>query len=986
MSVRGFVPVWDSRACVPKGDVLDGSFRQAELALDLYAVANGTAKPPYDNAVSFFGATHMTASLRGLLEDVLGHLAGVKQVNPVLLFDVGFGGGKTHAMAALYYVVRNPEVEGLEGLPRPQGCRVVVLDGTGFGGKGMRRGDRWFKTLWADFLYQLGEEELAEEADVPGGLPDRETLRRLLGRQPTLILMDEIPRYMDLVKGQPDLLGKVKHFIHMLSIVVCEVDRCVLVVSVAGDAYADAADEVRRELREAMNILSRKMVVVEPVRREDVPHILRKRLFDSVNAQVAEQVAEAYMKLFKKIKAPEHYRRADYQRRIREAYPFHPDLIDVMYERLSTLSDFQRTRGALRLLAHVIFKVWKDKEEDALLLHPYHVDLSVREIVQELTTRLKEDRYANAVASDVYSWGGRKGKAQLKDEEYGSHFQAPLFRRACNTIYLYSLVGAREKAKGVDVDTLIAVLATPARAEHVKYYRDQVLPVIGDTFWYVDVVGNRFVFMREPNENRIIDQESQNIPTSRVKQIVERVLGSMFAEAGGRSRFFVEIFPDDPSGVADDTDLKLAILNPLLGHTIPSESNVPDRVAEFILNRDSRGNFRVFRNNIFLLVASSGAWQRIRDVAARLEVAKDLARNPEKYGILSDRRKRLQQKVAYYESAINDAVRASFIYLVYISRKGEVEARTVRSSGYGKAKSGQEVIWHILSEILGRVTDEALAPQYVKGKAWPAGTVETTTKKLYEELHRRAGVVLPANQSLFEETVRRGVEEGLWVLVQHGEVYAPERPPSKVVVSSDSVLLMPEEAGKRGLTDADGHLCPHCLEWPCQCEREAAETVETTSRPWAEDLQVEDFLPLPVREQIDDMDRWSRRRGISGLTEAEISVSGSTDAARPFRNLMRLIEAGRKVTIGVDVRVQTSQEGLALNVEFKAEGKGLKMAAKLLDVIPTLRLPDFEGTLIVKSDDKPLPVTELRDLIKNALGTDDPNVKLSLKLKPEKAG
>jgi predicted AAA+ superfamily ATPase len=107
--------VW--AVCQPKKDVLDESFLVSELALDLYAVARGKASPPYDTAVSFLEATEITSAIGSILRDVLGRLAGSKKaVNPVIVFDVGFGGGKTHAMAILYYAARDGKKAELKKL------------------------------------------------------------------------------------------------------------------------------------------------------------------------------------------------------------------------------------------------------------------------------------------------------------------------------------------------------------------------------------------------------------------------------------------------------------------------------------------------------------------------------------------------------------------------------------------------------------------------------------------------------------------------------------------------------------------------------------------------------------------------------------------------------------------------------------------------------------------------------------------------------
>jgi len=984
-------PIWNPQACIPKQDIIEGKYLQAELALDLYTIAEGTAKPPYHNAESFFQATHPTTTLKQILQDTLQHLAGTKTINPVLLFDAGFGGGKTHTMAAIYYAVKNPENPEIKkilgNMHTPKNVRLVVIDGSAYGGKGVKRGEHQYRTIWADFLHQLGETQLAKESDSPEGLPDRQTITQLLKKQATIILIDELPKYLDLVKDQPELLNKVKHFIHTLSLSVCEAEKCILIISVAGDVYIDAADAVRRELTEAMKILNRKMQSIEPVKTEDVPHILKKRLFDFINQKTAEATAKAYIQMYEEIKAPNHYRTTEYQNRIIETYPFHPELIDALYQRLSTLPEFQRTRGALRLLAHVINKMWKEKEPDAFLIHPHHIDLQSPEIVQELTTRLKEEKYINAIASDIYSRGGRKAKAQEKDEDYKSHFKAPLFRRACNTVYIYSLTGAKEEARGIDVENLIAILATPTREEHIQYYRDQVLPTISDTFWYIEQIGNRYIFKKEPTENRIIDQESQNIPTSKIIATIKATLQELYITKG-KGHFFIEIFPEDPSKVDDNTDLKVAILNPILGYTIATEGEAPEKIAQFILNRDSRGNLRTYRNNIFLLLAREGSWENLRDTAARLEVAKALSEDPEKYGIPHDKKKNLQQKVAQYETTVNEAVRASFTYIVYATRGGKIEAKYFRPSGYGTAQPGQEILWQILSKVLNRVADEPLDPEYVRAEAWPAQTPETTTQALFESIHKKPGVILPENQALFEQTLIEGVKRGLWVLIQQGKVYAPENPATRVIISGDSHLLLPEEAGRQGLTDPRGHICPKCQTWPCKCSQKTGGAGPigpgpgpTPPPPPPPEWEV--FEPNPPKILLDDLEKWTKREGIKTATEITLQISGTTDVATQFRNLLRLLRAGKKLSTSVEVKTRTFQTNLTLDATFKADDKGLeKPAAKILDDIAKWALQEFEGIINVKSDN--IEIDDLRQMLKNTLKAEESTIKVGINIKPKR--
>ena len=50
------------------------------------------------------------------------------------------------------------------------------------------------------------------------------------------------------------------------------------------------------------------------------------------------------------------------------AYPIHPEVFDRLYEDWSSLDNFQRTRGVLKLMAKAIHRLWKDGNNDALIM------------------------------------------------------------------------------------------------------------------------------------------------------------------------------------------------------------------------------------------------------------------------------------------------------------------------------------------------------------------------------------------------------------------------------------------------------------------------------------------------------------------------------------------------------------------------------------------------------------------------------------------
>ena len=125
-----------------------------------------------------------------------------------------------------------------------------------------------------------------------------------------------------------------------------------------------------------------------------------------------------------------------------------------------------------------------------------------------------------------------------------------------------------------------------------------------------------------------------------------------------------------------------------------------------------------------------------------------------------------------------------------------------------------------------------------------------------------------------------------------------------------------------------------------------------------------------------------RRENIETVTETTIKLTGTTDAAAQFRNLLRLAKAGKKVQTKVEVQAHNRQTNMDIDINFKADDSGLDTpAAKILDDLARWQLPEFEASINLKAD---MPINEVRELIKNTLKTDDSNVKLALNLKPKR--
>ena len=146
----------------PHPDVASGDLAMGTYAANLARVAyrGESAADVYEDPRAFFAATYFTETMRGLLTDVFGALAG-QGGDRVLQLRTPFGGGKTHTLLALYHLATArsaaESVPELADVPDPGAVRVAVLSGEYLDPqRGREVEGRRIRTLWGELAYQLG--------------------------------------------------------------------------------------------------------------------------------------------------------------------------------------------------------------------------------------------------------------------------------------------------------------------------------------------------------------------------------------------------------------------------------------------------------------------------------------------------------------------------------------------------------------------------------------------------------------------------------------------------------------------------------------------------------------------------------------------------------------------------------------------------------------------------------------------------------------
>jgi predicted AAA+ superfamily ATPase len=381
--------------CQPREEVLRGELREQQFAASLTRVLRGDADAVYGDPPTFFKNTYATGGLRNLLSEALGRLTGQKSASaPVIRVEASFGGGKTHNLIALYHVCRSPLAARsfpafvpADLLPRkPLDLVAGVVGGDLDAANGIDHGDVRTFTLWGEIAYQLaGAEgyEILRPSDEQRVAPRTQVWEKLIGGDPAAIMIDEVAQHLRSARaikassGGTNLAEQTVAFLMSLIKFAAESPRAVLVYTLAdpGDAFGKETEEVRLELAEAGSVSARQEHVLTPTAENEISAIVGHRLFAHIDRSAAKEVSRDFSDYFTRVIAqgvdlPARATRTEFRAEMALDYPFHPELLTTLNRKTSTIPNFQKTRGVLRLLAQVIRGLWQERPQDCCLIAP----------------------------------------------------------------------------------------------------------------------------------------------------------------------------------------------------------------------------------------------------------------------------------------------------------------------------------------------------------------------------------------------------------------------------------------------------------------------------------------------------------------------------------------------------------------------------------------------------------------------------------------
>jgi len=551
-------------------------------------VARGEAPDDYQDPLRFFAGTYLTQGLATLLGDVLRELTGSGTGNRIIQIETPFGGGKTHTLLAIYHLIKHradaikrPEVSwlltqlGLTQVPEAHVATIVGTELSAIEPAEQPDGTNLY-TLWGQIAYQLGAGlgrgrefyEIVRSADEARIAPGAQALRQLLAQAPSLILMDELVTYIvpsegvkaDEVKigASTTLKDQTITFLQQLTQAVAQTPKSLMLLTIPGsktELYGQAAKDLQQQVFTAANhaadVVGRIQTVRAPVQGDDIYEVLRRRLLEQPvdeharkeRDRQARKVAQAYVAFYRTIPndVPQEVQEEAYIDRMTRAYPFHPDVVRILYERWGTLPDFQRTRGALRILGLVLADLFATNRFDSLIV-PAHLNLASGDLRNELVRVLDNTTFTNVIDSDI---AGVSAKAEQIDAGIGrEHARFHPAVRTATAIFLWSFSGASGETRGATEAQIRVGALTPEMQPAII---GNILGEFRRRLWYLHEEGTTYRFDTRANLNRVIVQKEEGVTAQQARKAVEDKITELLNEPASKGRGGGPMFGSTPA-------------------------------------------------------------------------------------------------------------------------------------------------------------------------------------------------------------------------------------------------------------------------------------------------------------------------------------------------------------------------------------------------------------------------------------------------------
>ncbi len=761
----------------PRSEIVNEPINESTFAARLDEVVSGRAAPYYRDPVLFFDNTHITKGMEKLLNIASQTFSTNKcPGNNVIELQTSFGGGKTHCLVALYHLSQRPnllnehpnlsslKIKAVDSNLKVKCCVLVGLDyniseprSVSIDGKQVP-----LNTWWGEIAYQLGGEKAYKKIqsnDKDWIPPSKSSLNEVFKTidNPCLILLDEIVHYLiNVHKKNPEYYGLMINFFQVLVEEVSNHPNVILVFTLP----ASDLELVNKLGRQAFHTIDkhtkRHKTTIDPVQYEEVYHIIRCRLFEPVNQSQDDgikRVCNDYLNYYmsKKKFFPEKVTKKDITKRalsfnekMNIGYPFHPALIDVLYQKWGPHPDFQRTRGILRVFAKILNAIYRNIKSDIITIGDVPLkDASVKgELLGYLGTNFEP-----VLTTDL-------GRATDLEESLGDDYLTFHLGQAIFTGFFFHSMKSTTTNIGATREELCLAILKPS----IKYPAlvIDMLEEMKNHLFHLFEMGDRYYLLTRANPVSMILAEKENLSqdTIKIEAFIEKLMDKAIPKAHG-----VIIWPDDSKNIPDQSSITLIAMNPdyLVPKGFSSLPNVfASKIEDWITNRGTIP--RENKNGLVFIFFEETEYISLRDNVLELMAIENVIQQAKNSSILEKAQiNDLMIKKKNLETSIPKLIISSYSYIG--------RPTLTNTDGISKVTLSLYTIDNSKSIFVQRVKEEMKTRDWLLGqigrKIIPSNFSDyTTTQELWQrqfnvpglELYNEKNVLLSAIRSVISTT------------------------------------------------------------------------------------------------------------------------------------------------------------------------------------------------------------------------------------------
>ena len=484
---------------------------------------------------AFFERTFITNGMQTLMSEGITRLAGASSQS-VFHLKQAMGGGKTHLLIGIGLLAKYPNLRrkyctGMSHADEFSSAIVAAFNGR-------NRPNHFF---WGEIANQLGKGDQFSQfwTSGPQAPDERDWLNLFAGDQPILILLDEMPPYLNYYDTQKVGNGTIADiatcaFANLLTAAGKKKNVCVVVSDLAA-AYATGGRLINAALEDARAELGRMERTITPVdlAANEIYEILRKQLFASLpDSTEIGNIAAAYgKKLEEAAKAKTAGRGAEaIADEIAATYPFHPRLKNIV-ALFKENEQFKQTRGLIELVSRLLQSVWSQPANDVFLIGPQHFDLSIPDVRDKIVSI---SGMQDVIAKDLWD-AQQSAHAQTIDLNMGTGAAGQV-----GTLLLTaSLSTAVNAVKGLTREEIVESLVSPLNeaSEYLAAFDE-----LEKLAWYLHhTTEGRFYFDRTENLTKLLQNLARDAPQPQVEELIRKRLEEMFKP--GRKTCYGEVLP-----------------------------------------------------------------------------------------------------------------------------------------------------------------------------------------------------------------------------------------------------------------------------------------------------------------------------------------------------------------------------------------------------------------------------------------------------------